>query len=333
MKKIIFLVGLFITIIIKPVQAGGGSLYLEVHPNGNFNESRQYIVRAHINPKINCSNLPITFKFEDQKDGDSITVGSLTQPYKIEKSEWSNVNGQWMNYCGAYAKVKSADNTGRNIIVEVDTLNDGKLTAKHFLNFGDGSPTDSGIGLPWGRDGNVPVSVIPTNSASEFTFRVVEQKYLGGSKRGVVLEWDKKDGMVKYNVYAKLAGEKSDWGAAITGTGDNSAWIGLNAFLNYYLMVEGCRGAGDCLGSAPMYLAEMGSQEKAVLPDDKTSQDPILTIVPIGEEEISKIDELNKKVEDLQNQVEESKKKQNFLEQRLNQLMKWIKSVFPFVNS
>lgn len=44
----------------------------------------------------------------------------------------------------------------------------------------------------------------------------------------------------------------------------------------------------------------------------------------------SNIEELNQKVENLQNQLEQSKQRQNFLEARLNQLVSWIKSVFPF---
>lgn len=48
------------------------------------------------------------------------------------------------------------------------------------------------------------------------------------------------------------------------------------------------------------------------------------------EEDNKKVEELNKKVENLENQLEESKRKQSALESRLNQVLSWIKSIFPF---
>lgn len=48
------------------------------------------------------------------------------------------------------------------------------------------------------------------------------------------------------------------------------------------------------------------------------------------EEDNKKVEELNRKVENLENQLEESKRKQSALESRLNQVLNWIKSIFPF---
>lgn len=43
-----------------------------------------------------------------------------------------------------------------------------------------------------------------------------------------------------------------------------------------------------------------------------------------------KVEELNKKVENLQSQLEASKQKQSVLEQRINDLVTFIKRIFPF---
>lgn len=54
------------------------------------------------------------------------------------------------------------------------------------------------------------------------------------------------------------------------------------------------------------------------------------TITPSPAPDNSKVEELSQKVEDLQNQLEQSKKDQSFLEQRVNDLVDFIKKIFPF---
>lgn len=54
-----------------------------------------------------------------------------------------------------------------------------------------------------------------------------------------------------------------------------------------------------------------------------------VTVTPPAENNIV-VEELNKKVESLQNQLEASKKQQSALEQRVNDLINFIKNLFPF---
>lgn len=61
------------------------------------------------------------------------------------------------------------------------------------------------------------------------------------------------------------------------------------------------------------------------------SVQPRAIAVPVNDNKSDKkVEELNKKVENLQNQLAVSQKKQSALEIKLNQVMTWIKSIFPF---
>lgn len=61
-----------------------------------------------------------------------------------------------------------------------------------------------------------------------------------------------------------------------------------------------------------------------VTPEPKAAEQPLIT----DNENNNKA--LNQKIADLEAQLVESKQKQNALESRLNQLIAWIKSIFPF---
>lgn len=64
-------------------------------------------------------------------------------------------------------------------------------------------------------------------------------------------------------------------------------------------------------------------------PADTIITTPAIQEVP-GKED--KVKELSEKVTDLQNQLNESKQKQNILEQRISELVEFIKKLFPFFN-
>ena len=57
---------------------------------------------------------------------------------------------------------------------------------------------------------------------------------------------------------------------------------------------------------------------------------PSVVASPTSNPNDKEVEELNQKVENLQNQLEISKQKQNFLEQRINDLVAFIKNLFPF---
>ncbi len=69
--------------------------------------------------------------------------------------------------------------------------------------------------------------------------------------------------------------------------------------------------------------------QPTISPVQKPSTPPaIISPSPTGENK--QVDELNKKVNDLQNQLDQSKKTQSVLEQRISNLVDFIKRLFPF---
>lgn len=152
--------------------------------------------------------------------------------------------------------------------------------------------------------------------------KVGTQKYLGGPKRQVTLSWNKVEDAVKYNVYARLA-DMNEYGSAIEGTGSLSTQVGINAFLDYYIKVDACNSAG-CISSSEVFVPRMKKEEGG------TIVAPSSSIVIPSSTNSSNTEELNKKIENLQNQLDQSKKTQSVLEQRVNDLLSFIKKLFPF---
>ena len=52
-------------------------------------------------------------------------------------------------------------------------------------------------------------------------------------------------------------------------------------------------------------------------------------VTPTKADDSKKVEELNKKVADLEGKLDESQKKQSFLEARINDLVNFIRSIFP----
>lgn len=163
----------------------------------------------------------------------------------------------------------------------------------------------------------------PSTPGGDIYLKVGVQRYVGEPKRYVYLSWNKVEGAVKYNVYTRLS-DMNEYGAAIVGTGSLSTEIGINAFLDYYAKVNACNSVG-CISSSEVFIPRMKKEEGGVVVAPSPST--VITVPPTNN---SNVEELNKKVGSLQNQLEASKKKQNTLEQRINDLVSFIKRFFPF---
>lgn len=81
----------------------------------------------------------------------------------------------------------------------------------------------------------------------------------------------------------------------------------------------------------PTTPTQMPSSASTNYPTIVPSQNPtpIISSVPIADEQ--KTEELNKRINDLQDQLDQSKKKQTVLEQKINDLINFIKKLFPFL--
>lgn len=329
--------------------AGGGLVFLDPRPNiptwGDSAESRMYVVHAYIAPSVPCRNIPITFKFEDPKEGDRINLGSQQQPYIIQEANPRWVNGRIVYDCSTYAKVFSADKSQRYLYTEVG-MPDGSTyqSSKVSLSFQFDNPGDRSNDPTWTPWDNTTSDV--------FGLEIVGQRYIDGPKREVELKWKRVDGVVKYNVYVRLSDEQN-YGAALLGTGDTSVKININAFLDYYVKVEGCFEPTNCKASEELLVSRMpnitpvtATSTTIKLPT-KTPQKNIKSVKPTANQPTPKIsvvttspqpsttsekgvEELNKKIENLQSQLNASKARQSLLEERLNQITNWLKSRLPF---
>lgn len=323
---------------VSPVFAGGQLVSLYADSDGWVSDTMYgRVLRVYLHPEYPCKGTQITFKFVAPKDGDYITTGSGNSTYVMQEDRQPYYkNGILGTTCSTYAKMGSKASEERQVTVEVKNGDsiwhsppvikvhfDGKY---HGDNHTDGESYRSSIDDPYwsmtSKSTPIPSSTSQPTLSGSIYVKVGNQKYIEGPKRQVTLSWNKVEGAVKYNVYAHLSDMK-EYGAAIVGTGSLSTEIGINAFLDYYVKVDACNSAG-CISSSEIFVSRMKKEDRGtvVVPSPST-----VTTTPSPND--SNIKELNKKVENLQNQLEESKQRQGALEARLNLIISWIKSIFP----
>lgn len=165
-------------------------------------------------------------------------------------------------------------------------------------------------------NGSTPV-ISPSATINAY---IIKQE-LDGLKRAVTVKWGAFDGNPgTFSILVKALSGESNW--------DKPAWElrGPSATVNipnedYYLEVYGCMDKyGTCAASNIILLPKIQVKDgKAVV----VSPIPLLSGDP-------RLEELNKKVNDLQNQLDQSKKTQSSLEQRINDLVSFIRKIFPF---
>lgn len=300
-------------VFVSPVLAGGGPVEFTVDPDQALNPGEQYIVHALVyadgSYPTYCKNCFIKLALQNPQDGD----------YIAQNSDATNDEGR------IYAKVISKVSGNRTIYVsELRNADGTRITA------------NSTVVLKYTGEFTPPPNPTPSPAPQplpegEFYVKIGVQRYTDGPKRYVYLSWSQVQNAVKYNVYARLSDIK-EYGGALVGTGSLSTEIGINAFLDYYAKVDACNSAG-CISSTEVFVPRMKKEEGGAIVVPSPSTVTTVPTAPSIKPSISNnsnIDELNKKVENLQNQLEESKQRQGFLETRLNQLVSWIKSIFPF---
>lgn len=294
--------------------AGGGPVEFTIDPNQALNPGEQYIVHARVwadgsfvvEPyPAYCKNCFIKLALQNPQDGD----------YIAQNDNVTNDEGR------IYAKVISKVPGNRTIYVsELRNIDGTRIPAYSTVVL---PYTGEPISIPTPNPTPTPAPQPTIPPSGNIYVKVGVQRYVEGPKRYVYLSWSKVEGAIKYNLYARLSDMK-DYGAAIVGTGSLSTEIGINAFLDYYVKVDACNSAG-CITSSEVFVPRMKQEEGGTVVAPSPS-----TVTPTPSSNNSNIEDLNKKVENLQNQLEESKQRQSFLETRINQLVSWIKSVFPF---
>lgn len=158
--------------------------------------------------------------------------------------------------------------------------------------------------------------------SDDIKLMVTGQSFFKGPKgpmRHVFLQWTGIEGNVKYYVYEYPVDKNSAWASSEDPITSTQTTIDLGADIDWYIRINACKNGdmNNACKSSPLILLKKldNAQQKegAVITGTQTN-----------------VDELNKKVDALQKQLEQSQKKQAETENTLNRLLGWIKSHFPF---
>lgn len=304
----LFLLAAFI--FVSPVLAGGGPISLEVSPSGFLPVGSKLTLKASVsnnnfdNPVyLPCKKCPITIKIENPKNGEQILQDdSMTD-------DEGNVRASF-----------SSQDVGEKVIFVDLILSDGitYTSSKYVLNFAQSVPQGS------------------------ISIKVDNQKSLGGNVRRVNLSWNSVQDALDYFVFAKPI--NGSYGYALVDTRGLNGEIIIDTTPDYLVRVMACSSFGRCIESSEVRISAIRQESKPtptikLIPTSQSTPKPTLstkiTVAPKKAEvtsggENEKIEKLNREVENLQNQLDESKKKQSILESRLNQILSRIKSIFLF---
>ena len=321
----LFLLGSLV--FVSPVFAGGQMVAVYADPDGAVNNNGLYlrVIRVYLNPTIPCKGTALTFHFNKPEDGDYIATGSNTSTFTMPEDRSDSG-------CHTYAKMGSMVKGVRQI--QVDARNgDTRYTGSAIMVDFDGEyhGDNETNGYMYRSSTDDPYSSLVTNSTNptpppaNINAWVLSQQLDGSNNRHVMIKWGAFDGHSgTFTIYGRLTSNKNNWEKLSEGQRGPSAIINLKANEDYYIKVSGCMDKfGTCVDSNTLLLPKLQKQEgKIAFPSPSNVATPST--------DNSKVDELNQKVENLQNQLDQSKKTQSVLEQRVNDLVSFIKRLFPF---
>lgn len=182
------------------------------------------------------------------------------------------------------------------------------------------------------------VSPAPTAPSSylpqHLVLKIIEQTPFGGSQglmRKVLLQWNGTSGKnVAYKIYTRPnedAKDDSAWDSS-PEIFDSITSIILHNEYDWYIRIGACAKSYPyaCVFSPSVFLPKHGV---SVTPAPTTTPTQVVVLTPAFEEK-GEIEGLAQQVDTLQKQLEESKQRQSILEKTFYNLLKWLKSHFPF---
>ncbi len=307
MNKILGFFLLVSLIFVSPVFAGGGLISFESSP-ALVRPGEQYVVRPKVYSDNNgnlCKSCPIIIKFENTQTGDVIN----------QSDSKTDENGTM------YAKVISQQSGERIIYAEVTMPGGTSYQSSRYVLYYEAKAEPIG----------------------SIVVRVDGQRILGGDVRQVSLSWNSIP-EAYYLVFVRPV--NNSYGAALAQTNNLNATVTINTSPNYYVKVSACNSYGRCIESSEVLVPELKAATTPVpvvssntyntkvttseTTKAKSFTSPIQVVAPTASSSDKKVEELNTKIDNLQGQLEESKMKQNALESKINELVSWIKSLFPF---
>ncbi|MDO8599801.1 MAG: hypothetical protein Q7R44_00105, partial [bacterium] len=182
-----------------------------------------------------------------------------------------------------------------------------------------------------------PTSTPTSVPLPEGTLKVwlLSQQFTPPSGRQALIKfgWDATSGNVSYNIYTRRASDKN-WEQQQSGLRGPSTTLSLKGNEDYYVKAQGCIDKiGNCTDSSELFLPRIKEQNAGTTNSapstSKITPTQSTTVINTNSSD-KKVEELNNKVTDLEKKLEESKQKQSYLEQRVTDLVNFIKHLFPF---
>lgn len=317
---------------VNVANAGGGGVDTRVY---NTDDSHWNIVRVYFDTTLfTCKGMVVSFNFETPESGDKISGINGDNSSTITDTNQEIVNGKQFLRCSTYAKVYSSElkwNRILNISFKGENLEGGRTIAISFGTTYDNSKYPL---LPW--EGSSDVITSPAHSASAQTVSGINAWILNDqlvdskNNRQITVKWGAFDGNPgTFSIYASP--NKNGWEKLAEGERGPSATIILKSDHDYHIQVRGCQDkVGTCADSNILTLPKLSPLKQRSTDNIEPFRIPDSTVSPTPNTDDQKVDELNKKVENLQNQLQESQKNQSALETRINDLVDFIKRIFPF---
>lgn len=168
----------------------------------------------------------------------------------------------------------------------------------------------------------------PTSPPATINAWILRQNLVGQNSREVTIKWGAFGGNSgTFTIYAKPA-HKNDWDEKFDGSKGPSAAFTIKSNQDYHVKVYGCMDKfGTCVDSNILLLPKIQEKDGTVI-----TGKPVESISSVPSENNQKVEELNQKVASLEGKLAESQKKQSVLEQRIGDLVNFIKRLFPFFN-
>ncbi len=330
-----FVFALLTILSIQPAFAGGGPVSLQAFALQPFDQTHAFIVQTDTyTADGDCSSFSNSIGLLDTVENDSVTPFTPPADGTYLQRHFSDGNGisTWLSpLCTTYTKVISGEKRQRTF-TETVTIHGTQHQRGIQLSFGDDEYSKQI--QSYGRYNNYDNLPIPD---------VYEQAYKGSDKREVKIQWNKIAWATKYAVFTnEVTGANTTPPPTLVTTTENTQVIlTLPASANISISVMACKADDSCTTRKDnMYGSfHLNKMTNVVINNKPPSIKPSLqtpSLTPIAKTTVfptvvsdKKIAELNEKVANLEGKLQVSEAKQSILEQKINDLITFIKRLFP----
>lgn len=342
-----------------PIFAGGGNAYINVTET---DDPHWMIVRVYVNPtNVNCQGMIATFNFGNPEDGDKISGSNGDNTSTAGDAAYETINGKQYLRCSTYAKVYAKNfemNRQFRVSVKGSNIDEYRGSAVSFDSYNypnnlvllpwevspnyippTTSPVPTPIATPSITPLDAPQMVYPADKQEldlerAYMFKVQPVEGASGYLFGLF-----QDGGVIFDNYRD--------GKYLSSNGEFALWesspfhakfhsgemrVTIRALVNgmwtearEITVILKSRGGSGTTPISSTQSSTLVTQVALPAPPTITSTQQIITVT-----DSSASAALQKRIDELQNKLEQSQQKQSALEERLNQIISWIKSVFPF---